>query len=72
MPRFCRLVPKRVNKKELHKLSTIDELQQLLATAAEVGVRMEEIQQLNVLSQLHAFSSKWTGHSSNEMRVRRT
>ena len=41
-----------MNKKELHKLSTVDELQQLLVTAAEVGVRMEEIQQLKVLALL--------------------
>ena len=47
-PLLCRLVPKRVNKKELHRLSTIDDLQQLLQKAAEVGVSMEEIQQLKV------------------------
>lgn len=44
-----RLVPKRVNKKELHRLSTIDDLQQLLVKAMEVGVCMEEVQQLKVL-----------------------
>lgn len=61
-----------MNKKELHKLSTVDELQQLLVTAAEVGVRMEEIQQLKVLALLHAFGLKRTVHSANEMRARRT
>ena len=45
---LCRLVPKRVNKKELHRLSTIDDLQQLLDKASDVGVSMEEIQQLKV------------------------
>lgn len=45
---LCRLVPKRVNKKELHRLSTIDDLQHLLDRASDVGVSMEEIQQLKV------------------------
>jgi hypothetical protein len=46
--RTRRLVPKRVNKKELHRLSTIEDLQQLVLKADSVGVRMEEVQQLKV------------------------
>ena len=38
-----------MNKKELHRLSTIDDLQQLLAKATAVGVRMEEVQHLKVI-----------------------
>ena len=47
--RTRRLVPKRVNKKELHRLSTIEDLQQLVLKADSVGVRMEEVQQLKVM-----------------------
>ena len=41
-----RLVPKRVNKKELNRLSSIEDLQQLVLKADSVGVRMDEVQQL--------------------------
>ena len=43
---FRRLVPKRVNKKELHKLSTVDDLRHLLSKADSLGVHMDEAQQL--------------------------